>query len=384
MDDPVSYRQCVLCLKRFTQRSGPGRKRLYCTVACRRRAQRQRDGQRAVAPLAGADKWGMDLASSIQMLAERLAAAEQSQLGLGARLGYAEQLRVELGYYAAAAVHEARVFGDSWADVALAAGVSADTARERWSEGRVRRLMDRRSSQPARVRGSGGRVGGKVVQPRGGSVLGLAGALSFLLRRSELTMHEVAQQAGVSASFVSRILTGERVPSWQVAHMLASVLGGDPEDLRFLWESAQGLVGCPRQPLEQAVARLHAAVRGLYLAAGRPDLRRLCSRAQGGITADLAQAVLAGACVPDWRATAALAAGLGGRAGAQAAVGGRPLRLPGLRAHVPLRWSAAWGPARAAPVRGRGPRRVRGTRYVIADAGQEGGGRGKQYWGDTD
>jgi len=313
MDDPVRYRQCVLCLKRFTQKSGPGRKRLYCTVACRRRAQRQRDGRRSAAPGTSADRWGRDLAAGIRELAARLASAEERQAGLGARLGYAEQLRVELAYYTAAAVHEARVFGGSWAEVALAAGVSPDTARERWSEGRVRRLLDRRAAEPLQLPAAGARAARAAVQPDRGTLLGLAGALSFQLRQSALTMHEVARQAGVSQSFVSRVLAGERIPSWPVVHKLASVLGGDPEDLRFLWESAQGLTASPRRPLEQAIARLHCAVRGLYMAAGQPELERLSPRLGTGLAADLVGAVLAGECVPDWPTTAALAAGLGGR-----------------------------------------------------------------------
>ena len=178
----------------------------------------------------------------------------------------------------------------------------------------MRRLLDRRAGEPVQLHGASARAGGAVAQPGRGSALGLAGALSFLLRQSSLTMHEVAMQAGVSASFVSRVLAGERVPSWPVVHMLASVLGGHPQDLRFLWESAQGLVGSPRQPVEQAVSRLHCAVRGLYLAAGQPELEHL-SRKLGGaeVTAGLVGAVLAGECVPDWPTTAALTASLGGR-----------------------------------------------------------------------
>jgi transcriptional regulator with XRE-family HTH domain len=135
--------------------------------------------------------------------------------------------------------------------------------------------------------------------------------MATLQQRSGIPIQALAQQADLSPSYVSRVLTGDRVPAWPVLHMLASILGGRPAELRLLWEQAQGVTRPPRQAVAEAAARVTAALRGLYLAAGEPDLGALCG-VRSGLMAEEAQAVLRGDTVPDWETVSTLSALLGG------------------------------------------------------------------------
>jgi transcriptional regulator with XRE-family HTH domain len=231
-------------------------------------------------------------------------------------------LTKEMVYYTAAAVHDARATGKDWEAVSAAAGVSVTTARERWSERRVRRLLTRRTRQQTSLPPplTGARLppesyaghpddGSKAPAPAGRASQKLAAALSHLQRRSGMTIHEAAQQADLSPSYVSRVLAGERVPGWPVVHMLATILGGKATELRVLWESAQGMAYPSRQDVHGAAQRLQDALRGLYLAAACPDLQSVSSLE---LSAQTAEEALGGEVVPDWSTTSALVTRLGG------------------------------------------------------------------------
>jgi hypothetical protein len=85
------------------------------------------------------------------------------------------------------------------------------------------------------------------------------------------------------------------IAPWPVVYMLSHVLGGDPQELRWLWQHAWG------QPAPGDVydspERLRAALRGARLAAGLPDLAASCPPDR-----DVAEveAVFDGQAVPDW------------------------------------------------------------------------------------
>ncbi|MFG2402614.1 helix-turn-helix domain-containing protein [Streptomyces lydicus] len=240
-------------------------------------------------------------------------------------LEHADNLTKEVGYYAAAAVHDARVAGSGWETVASAAGVSVATARERWGERRVRRLLARRARQqcpclpprtetqpPAESADSSPAKAGKDPTLAGRAVHKLGSALSHLQRQSGMTIYQAAQQADLSASYVSRVLAGERVPGWPVVHMLATIFGGRAGEFRILWESAQGVSYPSRQDVQGAAQRLQDALRGLYLAASCPEVEHLSGR---GLSAQVAGEALRGEVVPDWPTTSALVPRLGGHPG---------------------------------------------------------------------
>ncbi|GGS72305.1 hypothetical protein GCM10010222_11380 [Streptomyces tanashiensis] len=250
------------------------------------------------------------MAENVQVLAVQLVELEHRQSSLADLLDCARRIEREIGRYVTAAVKDARGGGISWEEVAQAAGVQAETARLRWSAARVQRLLH------GRTRASWGPgLDHEGVGPSethsGLPRHGLSAALCSLHRRSGMTIGEAAREADMSSPYLSRILAGERVPSWPVVHMLATIFMGDPQELRFLWEAARGVTLPTRRPVAEAAARLHAALRGLYLAADCPDPVLLAQKTP--LSASVVRDVLAGHHIPDWHLTSQLVRQLGAR-----------------------------------------------------------------------
>ncbi|MGW0313987.1 helix-turn-helix domain-containing protein [Streptomyces flavidovirens] len=256
--------------------------------------------------------WGRSLAEQVNALSAALVEAELQAAPLGVLLEFAVRLENEVDCYTAAAVNDARSRGASWADVGVAAGVSADNARARWSAGAVRRLLERRAGrQPLRLprtphsqRPAANGGPGPSAAGGNGPVGRLAGALSYLQRTSQVSVAEAARQADLSPSYVSRILAGDRLPAWPVVHMLATIFDGSADDVRVLWERAQGPAAAPRQSVDAAAGRFRGALRGLYLAAACPEPAGLC--AGTNLSPERIRAILGGDQIPDWPTTAHL------------------------------------------------------------------------------
>ncbi|MFD7068293.1 helix-turn-helix domain-containing protein [Streptomyces sp. NPDC059913] len=250
------------------------------------------------------------MAESIQALTARLVDLEYRQAPLADLLRCSRLIEQEVGRYAAAAVQDARSRGASWEEVAQAIGVQSETARVRWSTARVQRLLRDRPGASRMPDGGAENVG--LPEGRSGqSHHGLALALSHLHRRSGMTVGEAAGEADMSSPYLSRILAGIRVPSWPVVHMLATIFSGAPQELRFLWEAARGVTQPSRRPVPEAAERLHAALRGLYLAAGSPDHDLLAQKAT--LSVSLIHDVLEGHHIPDWPMVSQLVSSLGAR-----------------------------------------------------------------------
>ncbi|MFE0520852.1 helix-turn-helix domain-containing protein [Streptomyces sp. NPDC058954] len=315
------YGKCRYCQERFERTGKPGRKQEYCTPACRRQAQRERSNSArdVPQPVNNPLPLARNIAESVQALAEGLLAAEYDEQDLTVRLGRAAELTREIEYYMGAAVHDARIQGANWDAIAAAASVSPGTARSRWAERSVRRRLQRYASERsvARQRDPAGHgVQARLAGPDGASPGGpsgrLAAALSHLHRASGLTIREVADKMDLSPSYVSRILSGERVPVWPVVEALAHLFNGDPDELAVLWENAQGLTPPARPPLPEAADRLHAALRGLYLAAASPPLTHIQKASGGTLSMRTVTDILDGKVVPDWKTTVNYVRAVGG------------------------------------------------------------------------
>ncbi|MEU4203957.1 helix-turn-helix transcriptional regulator [Streptomyces sp. NPDC045470] len=313
----AQHDRCAQCQAPFEQRTGPGRRKEYCSHSCRRRAQRQRDGQRVSVPLATLP-WGRDIAEYLQVLAARLVDAEHDRAPLQVLLEHAERLAKEITYYRAAAVQDARRAGCGWEVVAAAACAEVETVRSRWGESALKRLFARRARDQRIADPPGRQVPGQAstathpVAQAPCPARQFAAAMAQLQRTSRVSLEEAARQADLSPSYLSRILSGKRLPSWPVTHMLASIFQAPPADVRHLWEAAHGLGGTRRRSLAGAADRLCAALRGLHLAAGCPDAARLGASA-GGLSAVTVTEVLRGQHVPDWELLARLVSALHGR-----------------------------------------------------------------------
>ncbi|MFI1018170.1 helix-turn-helix domain-containing protein [Streptomyces sp. NPDC020965] len=253
------------------------------------------------------------MAIELHAIAVELVEAELNGADLHAVLAKITQLTREADYYALAAVHDARATGHTWEEIAEAAGAGTDAVRAQFSQNRTKRLFAHRARQerPGWTPQIGRRRKG-APEPENNSTTKtmmptkkLGSALSYLQRMSDVPVGEAARLADLSPSYLSRILAGERLPAWPVTHMLTTILGGSPEEVRPLWESASGIRHPTRQDEDNAVRRLHAALRGLHLAAARPNTDSLAKGT--GLSAELLDAVLKGDHVPDWPTTALIA-----------------------------------------------------------------------------
>lgn len=308
------FGSCRECGGRFPQKGGRGRRKDYCSVACRGRAQRQRDGQRRRPPQSALPV-GRLIAEELYSLASDLLEAEYGEAGLGEMLGRARALAKETDYYVSAAVRDARQSGVSWEEVAKSASLSTATARARWGEMQVMRRLQRRAVERAAVRQAP--VAVPDVRPREGrEAVGrasrqLAAALSKLHQESGLMIREVAASTELSPSYVSRILSLERTPSWPAVCQLVETFGGDPVELRVLWEMAQGVPPAPQDFLD-AATRLSGVLRGLYLAAGCPGVKAVCEQSNGALDEAVVEELLEGTAVHTWEDTGRFVAAVGG------------------------------------------------------------------------
>ncbi|MGG2464617.1 helix-turn-helix domain-containing protein [Streptomyces sp. RGM 3693] len=166
-------------------------------------------------------------------------------------------------------------------------------------------------SRRAYPEGEGGEGGGRAGGPDSGppgqdSRTALASALSHLQRASDKTLRVLADEARVSASYISRILSGERSPTWKVTRRMVHACGGDPEAVRPLWDAAHG-----RRPAR--AGSLHAALRGLYLSAACPDPTQICLSSGHALTEREVRGLLQGSLIPDWETVGAVVGVLHGR-----------------------------------------------------------------------
>ncbi|MFF2306054.1 helix-turn-helix domain-containing protein [Streptomyces sp. NPDC058128] len=133
----------------------------------------------------------------------------------------------------------------------------------------------------------------------------LARALSHLQRQNSPTYATLGEAIGVSRSYISRILSGERTPSWKVTLRLVEACDGDPEVVRPLWEAARGYqVAKPTS--------LPKALRGMQLAAGNIRPKELSARTGHVLTEQQVDGLLHGTQTADWPAVERLVTALRG------------------------------------------------------------------------
>nr|WP_037831804.1 helix-turn-helix transcriptional regulator [Streptomyces sp. NRRL S-325] len=311
--------QCRYCGQGMEQRAGRGRKRIYCTIECRQRAQKERDGRGAAgAATAHAGRpLARVIAEELLTLASDLLDAEYQGQGVAELLSRAAAVTKEAEYYMGAAARDARRKGSSWEEIARAACVSESTARTRWGESEVMRRIALRSVERQRARQAQPSPASAVREAEAGPASAsraarqLAQALAHLHQASGLSIQEVADSTDLSRSYVSRILSVQRTPSWPVVCQLVEVFGEDPMALRAMWESANGMAA-PPQDLLESNARLYAALQGLHLAAGRPDTKRICELSSGEIDIETAERILDGGRIPTWEKTGRFVTAVGG------------------------------------------------------------------------
>jgi hypothetical protein len=96
-----------------------------------------------------------------------------------------------------------------------------------------------------------------------------------------------------------------------VVQQLVETLGGDPLELRVLWEMTQGVPPTPQDFID-AATRLNGVLRGLHLAAGCPSVKEVCEQSNGALEEPDVDEILAGTKVPTWEETGRFVTAVGG------------------------------------------------------------------------
>ncbi|WP_326595765.1 helix-turn-helix domain-containing protein [Streptomyces sp. NBC_01803] len=311
-----------------------GRPKEYCDKRCRdaayraSRAKSSPDAERY-------SQYVRELSEELARLTDRLVKAAHTDDATGDLplrvLRLAAEVERGLSDVRFAAVQQARTRKVRAAEIAGAMSVTPVKLRTDWSAHAAERRMQHRMSPSARADGArqddaDGQPGagwstGPVFVPRQrrpdptGQDPGpapepdtLARALTTLQRLSGRTLRELGKKAGVSASYVSRVLAGKRRPSWRLAQCLAEACGGDPADILPLWKAARGLAARPAGP-----DTLHAALRGLHLAAQRPAPELIHTASHGLLSTDDINSLLNGRRTPDWPTVDRFVHALGGQ-----------------------------------------------------------------------
>ncbi|MFD5483648.1 helix-turn-helix domain-containing protein [Streptomyces hawaiiensis] len=259
-------------------------------------------------------------------------------------LRQAQQMRKRLDCLTAGLVGQARLRHVTWSRIGQALAISEDTARHRYTDDYVlRRLREvsRLCSVPASLRAlySDPPASNSVAavdhdglpveaEAAGPAFNKLASVLSMLARASELPLQDLARRSGCSPSYLSRILSGQRVPSWKITDGLAKACGADPAILRKVWEREQLRRRPPRGSGDdtsseidsmagvsnraQAVQRLLTALRTLHVRAGQPAPHQICVASQWRLNAPQITAILDGNETCDWPTLLLLLNVLGG------------------------------------------------------------------------
>lgn len=346
---------------------GRGRPRKYCGNTCRQAAHRRRGGTpaKATAPRASAprasepeppasqpsavslaavhapsagDELTAELAKDIQDGARELARLLPSLNG-DDPLRRVAQLHEQIEGLTAAIVGRARYRRVTWSTISTILRISEDTARHRYTERFILRRLARfnRTGMPltsltrlftsAAPHGSGSRDrGGSTplgesgetgtdrgegpdqsapTEPSGAAFNRLSPILSMLVRTAQLSNKEVSRRIGCSASYLSRILSGERLPTWELTHKFAQACGADPDVLRTVWESEKlsdkdrdPAPADPDAPALPAADRLRAAVHTLHLRAGRPAPSDVAVASRWLLSTSAVASILEGTLLP--------------------------------------------------------------------------------------
>lgn len=363
--------RCAFCHAQLPS-AGPkvGRPQKYCSAACRRSAhrasrrqadtltpaqthrQRPARTQASAAPNAALPPHTTpgrldeilgeiirDLQDDGRALLRQLGDDDTEQI-----LGQVQQMRARLDCLTAGLVGRARLRQVTWARIGLELSVSEDTARHRYTDDYIVRRLKQVGHLPSvptslralyeepaqHIAGGPANAGEEIpdaVQAAGAAYNRLAPVLSMLARASELPLHELARQSRCSASYLSRMLSGHRVPSWQITERFARACGADPVVLRKVWETEKLRRRQPRRTAAdqseidsldgistqaQALQRLLAALRTLHVRAGQPTAQQICIASHWRLQAAQVTDALDGAVMCDWPTLSQLVQAMGG------------------------------------------------------------------------
>ncbi|UXY25136.1 helix-turn-helix domain-containing protein [Streptomyces sp. HUAS TT20] len=295
------------------RRQATGRPGEYCSTRCRQAAHRHR--QAATDP---PDTLQFDQTLRVQLnqIAHKardiLLALDQPGTSLTAPLEQMVRLQVLTEHLTPHMVARSKQRGASWEQIGALLGMSKDSARKKWSLPARRSPVPQRpapAAPPAHPRptrqtrtslDSGDSPDCPPPPAQPGTTATLAGqdlatVLSSLQRASGLSLRALATRTGLSPSYLSRLMSGERFPAWKYAAALARACGADPEVMRRVWEASNA-----RRDNQPAPASLASALRFLHLRAGSPTPWAIAISSGGTLNQDHVTALLDGTSTGEW------------------------------------------------------------------------------------
>lgn len=313
MGNTFSQPTCKQCGKerRFQATGRPGE---YCSTACRQRARRQRQAASQPPDTEEFDQaLRVQLNQIIHLSRDMLLALDQPGTAVTAPLEQMARLQVIADRLTPNMVARSKRRGASWEAIGTSIGVSKDTARKKWASAR-RTPGPRRVPSPAAPAPPSSPPGpstagthsldtstgpapapATTVPPATLAGQDLANILSSLQRASGLSLRALATRTGLSAGHLSRMMSGERFPSWKHVAALARACGADPEVLRRVWETSNA-----RRDSQARPTSLASALRFLHLRAGSPTPWAIAITSGNQLDQDRITALLDGTATGDW------------------------------------------------------------------------------------
>lgn len=307
---------CLNCGTPLPDRTGaPGRPQEYCGKPCRQDAYRKRRGT-ATAPASAAadDTAARELAHDLLEEARHLLRLlDRPDAPLLDSVEQSVTISRAADSLTAALVGRARRGRVPWARLGSALAMQPDTARRAY---RTQTTSSAASTSPSQNAAMAPAWQAAPTQPEftRQSRSHLAPVLSRLQRASRLPLRTLADRMGVSTSQISRILSGERFPNWNLTERFAHICGADPMVLRKVWEDEKLRDDQPLRPprqIREPKAQLQIALRTLYIKAGRPSPKSLAEATHHTLLPRDVTASLAG-CPATWARLADLVQTLGG------------------------------------------------------------------------
>jgi transcriptional regulator with XRE-family HTH domain len=293
-----------------------GRPGEYCSTKCRQAAHRQRQ---AAADPPDTEEFDQALRMQLTQIARAahsiLDALDQPETAVSAPLEQMVRLQVLAEHLTPLMVACTKQRGASWERIGAVLGIGKDTARKEWS------LPTRRTSRPAPAAPPSPRPASRpgTIPSRDSDSAGdgrsptapppsttaayfsplagqdLATVLSSLQRASGLSLRTLASRTGLSASYLARLMNGERFPAWKNVAVLARACGADPEVLRRAWKASSA-----RRESQPRPTSLASALRFLHKRAGSPTPWAIAVTSGNELDQDHITALLNGTATGDW------------------------------------------------------------------------------------
>ncbi|MEV5950387.1 helix-turn-helix transcriptional regulator [Streptomyces sp. NPDC051993] len=317
---------------------GRGRPADYCGQACRQAAYRERHKKRDVPLTGSADaasppsetspvrqellELSLNIQSDLRHLIRLMTPGPQPSAVECVEL--AAQIQQRMQTLLSGTVVLARERRIAWEVLGTALNLSPETARRVYHRGNFQRRlhMEAPTSKPLQAIDDVDVAGESATSPPAPpleqapappsvrtsrrAANQLAPILSRLLRESRLSVRQLSLRTQVSASYLSRVLSGEKLPTWELTERVALALGADSEALHKVWsdernrDAARRAGHDPGDDLASTLDPFHSALRSLSRMAGRPSSSRLRTVIGNVLTEREISAVLRGDLIPDW------------------------------------------------------------------------------------